>query len=136
MLRPATGYISPVWLLKTARRLKSTKKRWSTSASCCALPTLDRTSGFLFVGPCCPTREFNNAEKIIVECELSECPHCGQRLKPRNTWHMRKTVQTLYRQFLVFLGVMSEGTRQKPAETSVQQGGLIWALDALQPDPK
>ena len=162
-----------------------------------------------------PTRVFKNAEKVILECDLSECPHCGQRLKPRNTWHMRKTVQTmkgplivggktrecanpecshrgahyyasralvislpkstygldvlayigwqhdhehkqlveiqgelnrqgilinerntgkLYRQFLAFLGVMSETTRQKLAETSVQHGGLIWAMDALQPE--
>ena len=42
-----------------------------------------------------PTRIFENAEKVILECDLSECPHCGQRLKPRNTWHMRKTVQTM-----------------------------------------
>jgi hypothetical protein len=162
-----------------------------------------------------PTRVFENSEKVIIECDLSECPHCGQRLKPRNTWHMRKTVQTmngplivggktrecanpdcshsgehyyasralvislpkstygldvlayigwqhdhehkqlveiqrdlnqrgilinerntgkLYRQFLAFLGVMSEGTRQKLAETSAQHGGLIWAIDALQPE--
>ena len=162
-----------------------------------------------------PIRIFEHAEKVILECDLSECPHCGQRLKPRNTWHMRKTVQTmngplivggktrecanpecshtgehyyasralvislpkstygldvlayigwqhdhehkqlveiqgdlnqrgilinerntgkLYRQYLAFLGVMSEGTRQKLAETSVQHGGLIWAMDALQPE--
>ena len=42
-----------------------------------------------------PTRVFENATKVIVECDLSECPHCGQRLKPRNTWHMRKTVQSM-----------------------------------------
>jgi hypothetical protein len=162
-----------------------------------------------------PTRIFDNAAKVILECDLSECPYCGERLKPRNTWHMRKTVQTmkgplivggktrecanpecshtgehyyasralmislpkstygldvlayigwqhdgehkqlveiqgdlnqrgilinerntgkLYRQFLAFLGVMSEGTHQKLAETSAQHGGLIWAMDALQPE--
>jgi hypothetical protein len=162
-----------------------------------------------------PTRVFENAKRVIIECDLSECPHCGQALKSRNTWHMRKTVQTmkeplivggktrecanpdcshtgehyyasqalvislpkstygldvlayigwqhdhehkqlveiqgelnrrgvlinerntgkLYRQFLAFLGVMSEGTRQKLAETSAKHGGLIWAMDALQPE--
>lgn len=162
-----------------------------------------------------PTRVFENAKRVILECDLSECPHCGQALKSRNTWHMRKTVQTmkgplivggktrecanpdcshsgehyyasqallislpkstygldvlayigwqhdhehkqlveiqgelnrrgvlinerntgkLYRQFLAFLGVMSEGTRQKLAETSAKHGGLIWAMDALQPE--
>jgi hypothetical protein len=158
---------------------------------------------------------FENATKVIVECDLSECPHCGQRLKPRNTWHMRKTVQSmkgplivggktrecvnpecshsgehyyasrvltislpkstygldvlayigwqhdqehkqfveiqgelnqrgilinerntgkLYRQFLAFLGIMSEATRQKLVESSAKHGGLIWAIDALQPE--
>lgn len=162
-----------------------------------------------------PTRVFENATKVIVECDLSECPHCGQRLKPRNTWHMRKTVQSmkgplivggktrecanpecshsgehyyasrvltislpkstygldvlayigwqhdqehkqfveiqgelnqrgilinerntgkLYRQFLAFLGIMSEATRQKLVESSAKHGGLIWAIDALQPE--
>jgi len=42
-----------------------------------------------------PRRVFENAERVIIECDLRECPHCGQALKPRNTWHMRKTVQTL-----------------------------------------
>jgi hypothetical protein len=162
-----------------------------------------------------PTRVFENAEKVIFECDLMTCPHCGQRLKARNTWHMRKTVQTmkgalivggktrecanpdcshtgehyyasralsislpkstygldvlayigwqhdhehrqlveiqcdlnrrgiminerntgkLYRQFVAFLGIMSAGTRQKLAETSAKHGGLIWAMDALQPE--
>jgi hypothetical protein len=42
-----------------------------------------------------PKRKFPDAERIIVECDLEECPHCGQRLKSRRPWHMRKTVQTL-----------------------------------------
>jgi hypothetical protein len=162
-----------------------------------------------------PSRVFENAEKVVIECELSECPHCGQRLTRRNTRHMHKTVQTLkgplrvsgktrectnpqcshfgahyyasrawtislpystygldvlafigwqhehehkqlveiqqalnqrgiainerntgklYRQFVAFLGVMSQGTQQKLAETSASHGGLIWAIDALQPE--
>lgn len=162
-----------------------------------------------------PTRVFTNAQKVILECDLQECPHCGQALKARKTWHMRKTVQTLkrpiqlsgktrecinpdcshtgahyyasraltislpnstygldvlahigwqhdherkqlveiqrelnqrgilinerntgklYRQFLAFLGVMSEGVRQKLSESSERHGGVIWAIDALQPE--
>jgi hypothetical protein len=42
-----------------------------------------------------PKRAFPDAERIIVECELEACPHCGQPLKSRKPWHMRKTVQTL-----------------------------------------
>lgn len=162
-----------------------------------------------------PKRVFENTERLIIECDLSECPHCGQSLKPRNTWHMRKTVQTmkgavfvggktrecanpdcshsgkhyyasralmislpkstygldvlayigwrhehdhkqfveiqrelnqrgilinerntgkLYRQFLAFLGELSEATKQKLESTMAEHGGLIWALDGLQPE--
>jgi hypothetical protein len=42
-----------------------------------------------------PRRKFAEAERIIVECDLEECPHCGEALKNRLPWHMRKTVQTL-----------------------------------------
>ena len=42
-----------------------------------------------------PRREFPEAERIIVECDLEECPQCGERLENRMPWHMRKTVQTL-----------------------------------------
>jgi len=162
-----------------------------------------------------PKRVFENAKRIIVECELDECPHCGITLKPRDTWHMKKTVQTLegpkfvagktkecanpkcthtgkhyyaskvltislpkstygldvlafigwqheqehkqfveiqrklnhrgilinernvgklYRQFLALLGAMSEQTEQKLKETKAEHGGLIFGIDALQPE--
>lgn len=42
-----------------------------------------------------PTRFFEEVKREIVECDLENCPHCGEALKARNTWHMRKTVQTL-----------------------------------------
>lgn len=42
-----------------------------------------------------PKREFPDAERVILECEINDCPHCGETLKPRMPWHMRKTVQTL-----------------------------------------
>jgi len=160
-------------------------------------------------------RTFENIRRVIVECDLENCPHCGVLLKPRNTWHMRKTVQTmqgpryvagktrecanpacpytgkhyyaskallislpnstygldvlafigwqhehehkqlveiqrelnrrgilinerntgkLYRQFLAFLGARSEQSEQRLAETAAKHGGLIWAIDALQPE--
>lgn len=42
-----------------------------------------------------PTRYFEEKKREIVECELENCPHCGEKLKSREAWHMRKTVQTL-----------------------------------------
>jgi hypothetical protein len=42
-----------------------------------------------------PTRHFEEVKREIVECDLENCPHCGEVLSPRNTWHMQKTVQTL-----------------------------------------
>ena len=42
-----------------------------------------------------PRRFFEEAKREIVECDLANCPHCGEVLKPRPPWHMHKTVQTL-----------------------------------------
>jgi len=42
-----------------------------------------------------PRRVFENAERLIIECDISEYPHCCQPLKPHNNWHMCNTVQTL-----------------------------------------
>ncbi len=42
-----------------------------------------------------PHREFPDARRIIVECELERCVYCGAPLVFSKTWHMRKTVQTL-----------------------------------------
>ncbi len=42
-----------------------------------------------------PTRYFEEVKREIVKCDLENCPHCGAVLKPRPTWHMHKTVQTL-----------------------------------------
>jgi hypothetical protein len=152
---------------------------------------------------------------MIVDCELEECIHCGERLVPSDTWHMRKTVQTmegplfvagkskqceavgcshyghhyhasgvlrislphstygldvlafigwqhehehkqlveiqemlnqrgievceshvgrLYRQFLALLGGMNERVKRRLDETVEEHGGLIWGIDALQPE--
>jgi hypothetical protein len=42
-----------------------------------------------------PKRSYPDAERVIVECELERCVHCGQPLEPSGTWHMRKYVQTM-----------------------------------------
>lgn len=42
-----------------------------------------------------PTRHFEEVKRKIVECDLEDCPHCGETLQARNTWHMHKTVQTM-----------------------------------------
>jgi hypothetical protein len=162
-----------------------------------------------------PNRKFENANRLMLECELTACPHCGEALQARRTWHMRKTIQTLegpvfvagktkkcanaacshagqhyyasqatlfslpkstygldvlayigwqherehkqlveiqralnargilvnernvgklYRQFLALLGAMSEQTAGQLAAVVGQHGGLIFGLDALQPE--
>lgn len=162
-----------------------------------------------------PRRDFPISRRLIVECELDTCPHCGSPLSPRTPWHMHKTVQTiqgpvfvagkskecnnlacshygahyyasrvwlislphstygldvlafigwqhehehkqlveiqrelnrrgveinernvgkLYRQFLALLGAMGEQTRQRLEAVSAEHGGVIWAIDALQPE--
>jgi hypothetical protein len=162
-----------------------------------------------------PQRSFPDAERVILECELEECVHCGGPLVPGGTWHVRKYVQTmngplfvagkskkcaspecshsghhyhanrvlrislpqstygldvlafigwqhehehkqfveiqemlnqrgmevserhvgrLYRQFLALLGEMNERVRSRLDETAEEHGGLIWGIDALQPE--
>jgi hypothetical protein len=162
-----------------------------------------------------PQRSFPDAERVILECELEKCVHCGGSLVPSGTWHVRKYVQTmngplfvagkskkcaspdcshsshhyhanrvlrislpqstygldvlafigwqhehehqqfveiqemlnqggievserhvgrLYRQFLALLGGMNERVERRLAETAAEHGGLIWGIDALQPE--
>ena len=162
-----------------------------------------------------PRRRFPQAERQIIECELDTCPSCGQLLRPRKPWHMRKAIQTLngprfiagrskecvnadcahvgqhyyasrvlmfslprstygldvlafigwqhehahrqlveiqrelngrgiainernvgklYRQFLALLGGLTESKRRRLAAAAEQYGGLIWAVDALEPE--
>ena len=162
-----------------------------------------------------PFRHFENPRRLLIDCELSTCPHCGDELKPRHSRHMRKSVQTLkgpvwvtgkskkcvnpqcthtgeyyyasgvclislpystygldvlayigwrhehehkqlleiqhelngsgilvnnrtvgrlYRQFLALLGAMQEPTKGKLEATVRQHGGVIWAIDALEPE--
>ena len=162
-----------------------------------------------------PVRRFPDARREIVECELSSCVHCGERLQARKPWHMRKWVQTLdgpvfvagkskecanpecthygthyyasgvllislphstygldvlsfigweherehkqlveiqrelngrgvlvnertvgklYRQFLALLGGLNQQKEKRLAAAAEEHGGLIWAMDALQPE--
>jgi hypothetical protein len=162
-----------------------------------------------------PRRRFPDAERVILECELEKCVHCGGPLVPSGTWHVRKYVQTmngpmfvagkskqcgsldcthyghhyhasrvlrislpqstygldvlafigwqhehehkqlveiqetlnqsgievserhvgrLYRQFLALLGGMNERVERRLDETVEEHGGLIWGIDALQPE--
>ena len=162
-----------------------------------------------------PERKFSNIKRIILECSLIECVHCGAALMLRRPRHMRKTVQTmvgavfvagkskecsnpscthfgkhyyatgvlkyslpystygldvlafigwqhehehqqlveiqrslnergveinesnvgkLYRQFLALLSGTIAHTQEKLAATAIEHGGLIWAIDALQPE--
>jgi len=162
-----------------------------------------------------PQRSFPEAERVILECELEECVHCGRPLVPGGTWHVRKYVQTmrgplfvagkskkcnwpdcshsghhyhaskvlrislpqstygldvltfigwqhdqehkqfveieeklkqrgievserhvgrLYRQFLALLGGMNKSVKQRLDETVEKHGGVIWGIDALQPE--
>ena len=162
-----------------------------------------------------PQRSYPDAKRMIVECELEECVHCGEQLVSSDTWHMRKTVQTmkgplfvagkskkcdsadcshyghhyhasgvlrislpnstygldvlafigwqhehehkqfveiqemlnqrgievcerhvgrLCRQFLALLGGMNERVERRLEETAEEYGGLIWGIDALQPE--
>jgi len=162
-----------------------------------------------------PQRSYPDAQRVIVECELEECVHCGGALASSGTWHVRKYVQTmngplfvagkskkcnapncshpghhyhasrvlrislpqstygldvlafigwqhehehkqlveigellsqrgvevserhvarLYRQFLALLGGMNETVKRRLEETVKAHGGLIWGIDALQPE--
>jgi hypothetical protein len=42
-----------------------------------------------------PVRDFPNAERKIIECDFNDCIHCGVTLVPGQSWHIKKTIQTL-----------------------------------------
>jgi hypothetical protein len=162
-----------------------------------------------------PQRSYPNAKRVIVECELETCVHCGRQLVCSGTWHTRKMVQTmwgplfvagkskkcdyvdcshyghhyhasgvlrislpystygldvlafigwqhehehrqlveiqemlkqsgievcernvgrLYRQFLALLGGINERVERRLDETAEKHGGVMWGIDALQPE--
>jgi len=162
-----------------------------------------------------PARSFREAKRMVLECELERCIHCGEPLVSSGTWHVRKYVQTmagplfvagkskkcegaacshrgehyhasqvlrlslpqstygldvlafigwqheherrqfveieamlnqrgievserhvgrLYRQFLALLGGVSDSVKRRLEETVKRHGGVIWGIDALQPE--
>ena len=68
--------------------------------------------------------EHEHKQLIEIWRDLNER---GIQVNERNTGK-------LYRQFLALLGGMSAKTREKLEETVGEHGGVIWALDALQPE--
>jgi hypothetical protein len=42
-----------------------------------------------------PKREYDQIERMTFNCELSVCPHCGEILRSRRPWTVRKKIQTL-----------------------------------------
>jgi hypothetical protein len=57
-----------------------------------------------------------------------------ERLNQRGILINERTVGKQYRRFLALLGGMSDKKRQRLAEMEQKHGGLIWAIDALQPE--
>ena len=68
--------------------------------------------------------EHDHRQLVELQTDLNEK---GVEINERN-------VGKLYRQFLALLGAMSEQTQAELAETDTEHGGLIWAIDALQPE--
>ena len=68
------------------------------------------------------------------EHEHKQLVEIQQDLNSRGILVNERNTGKLYRQFLALLGAMSAGTRQRLAETVDEHGGVIWALDALQPE--
>lgn len=55
-------------------------------------------------------------------------------LKGRGVEINESNVGKLYRQFLALLGGTIAHTQEKLAATAIEHGGLIWSIDALQPE--
>ena len=68
--------------------------------------------------------EHDHRQLLEIQRELNEK---GILVNERN-------VGRLYRQFLALLGAMSASVEQKLQATVKEHGGLIWAIDALQPE--
>ena len=68
------------------------------------------------------------------EHEQRQLVEIQRALNARQVEVNERTVGKLYRQFLALLGTMSDKTRQRLATTAAAHGGLIWAVDALQPE--
>jgi len=64
-------------------------------------------------------QQFVEIQRLLNEREIEVC---------------ERNVGRLYRQFLALLGGMNEGVTRILEETAKKHGGLIWGLDALQPE--
>ena len=68
------------------------------------------------------------------EHEHQQLVEIQRSLNKRGVEINESNVGKLYRQFLALLGGTMAHTQEKLAATAVEHGGLIWAIDALQPE--
>ncbi len=68
------------------------------------------------------------------EHEHKQLVEIQRALNQREVAVNERTVGKLYQQFLALLGGMDEQKQAKLEETVASHGGLIWAIDALQPE--
>ena len=68
------------------------------------------------------------------EHEHAQLVEIQRALNQRGVLINERTVGKQYRQFLALLGAVQDQTRECLAATVQAHGGLIWALDALQPE--
>jgi len=68
------------------------------------------------------------------EHEHRQLVEIQRELNQRGVEVNERNVGKLYRQFLVLLQATSEQAQEDLAATAAQYGGLIWAIDALQPE--
>ena len=67
------------------------------------------------------------------EHEYKQLVEIQRELNRRGILLNQQNTGKLYRQFQALLGATSEQTQQQLEETVAEHGGLIWALDAIQP---
>jgi hypothetical protein len=70
------------------------------------------------------------------EHEHQQLVEIQRSLKGRGVEINESNVGKLYRQFLALLGGTMAHTHSKLAATAHEHGGLIWAIDALQPEAR
>jgi hypothetical protein len=68
------------------------------------------------------------------EHEHQQLVEIQRELNEREILINERNTGKLYRQFLALLGGLNERLEKRLKETAEEHGGLIWALDALQPE--
>jgi hypothetical protein len=68
------------------------------------------------------------------EHERKQLVKIQRELNQRGILINERNMGKLYRQFLAFRGELGEAARQKLEAASSEHGGLIWAIDAPQPE--